>query len=179
MSRVFAVTSVDVQILKSNPPQLAVSAAGQVSTSGWHSPELAAWRYVTPPEDAIQDFDFLAVPPEGIALTVMRPIVAEVVAAADPLNYWGPGKPLLGVRVHAQTNSMVASLISDGPLVPLSVDMDFPVRWPGRGGAAPEQLIGKSLRVYHTGDPITFDLRPSRANVELGADERIVKVWVG
>lgn len=134
---------------------------------------------MTPPEDGIQDFDFLAIPPEGIVLTVIRPIVAEVVATADPLNYWGPGKPLRGVRVHAQTGSLEALLVSDGPLVPLDTGADFLVRWPIRGGAAPDQLIGKRLRVYHTGDALTLDFNLARANVELGADERIVKVWFG
>ena len=42
-----------------------------------------------------------------------------------------------------------------------------------------EDMIGKSLRVYHTGDPVTMDYSEDRLNVELGPDDRIVRVWVG
>ncbi|MCH7292313.1 hypothetical protein MMP65_12685 [Acinetobacter sp. ANC 3926] len=41
-------------------------------------------------------------------------------------------------------------------------------------------LLGHTLRVYHTGDAITKDFRLDRYNIELSkADEKIVSVWKG
>lgn len=40
-------------------------------------------------------------------------------------------------------------------------------------------MIGKTLRVYHTGDAVTMDYSEDRLNIELGPDERIVRVSVG
>lgn len=42
-----------------------------------------------------------------------------------------------------------------------------------------DDMIGKSLRVYHTGDPVTLDYREDRLNIELDSDDRIAKVSVG
>ncbi len=39
--------------------------------------------------------------------------------------------------------------------------------------------LGMGLRVYRTGDMLTMDYRTDRLNIELGAGERIVRVWVG
>jgi len=50
---------------------------------------------------------------------------------------------------------------------------------PGDGPLTSADLVGKTLRVYHTGDPLTRDFRQDRANVELGPDERIVAIWIG
>ena len=50
---------------------------------------------------------------------------------------------------------------------------------PGDGPIPIADLVGKTLRVYHSGDPLTRDFRQDRANVELGPDDRIVRVWIG
>jgi hypothetical protein len=42
-----------------------------------------------------------------------------------------------------------------------------------------EDMIGKTLRVYHTGDAVTLDYSENRLNVELGADDRVVRVSIG
>jgi hypothetical protein len=42
-----------------------------------------------------------------------------------------------------------------------------------------QELEGRSLRTYTTGDRLNMDLRPDRVNIELGADQKIVKVWFG
>lgn len=174
--RVLSVSQVDVHLQKSNPPTLGVVATGTAPSSGWTDPSLEAWRYVLPPDDGIQDFDFVAQPPAGIVLPVVLPITGEVSSVVDVLNYWGPGKPLAGVRIHARSNSMEARL-SDAAA--FSGDL-LPAAWKGLAEAGSDSnLIGKTLRVYHTGDPLTLDLRPNRANVELGAEERIVRVWFG
>ena len=73
MERVLCVDSVQVAILESKPPQFAVMANGKVPSTGWTRPELSMWFYVVPPEDGIQDFDFVAEPPSGIVLPVVTP----------------------------------------------------------------------------------------------------------
>lgn len=40
-------------------------------------------------------------------------------------------------------------------------------------------LVGRTLRVYRTGDPLTRDYREDRANIELGPNGGIVSVWIG
>lgn len=50
---------------------------------------------------------------------------------------------------------------------------------PGDAPITSTSLVGKTLRVYHTGDPLTRDYRQDRANIELGPDERIVSIWIG
>lgn len=47
------------------------------------------------------------------------------------------------------------------------------------GDLTAADMIGKTLRVYHTGDALTMDYSDSRLNVELGPDDRIVRVYVG
>jgi hypothetical protein len=241
VQRVMSVDSASVFLLKSNPPYVGVTAHGKVPTTGWTHPNLGAWVYVMPPSDGIQDFDFYAEPPGGITLPVVSPIAAHAVITRNPNDYWGKGQPLVGVRVHARENSIVAKLdqkttlevdISRG-LMPQSapypwpwpwstnhiaagsLPLPWPFPWSVARPAGPEPwpwpwlsslfggsdspfplsrgvefpfpfdpckdvLIGKDLRVYHTGDALTKDLRPDRANIELApSTNRIVNIWFG
>jgi hypothetical protein len=66
-----------VAILKSNPPGLFVAAIGKVGTSGWTNGALLARQYIVPPEDGMQDFDFVAHPPEGVVLPMESLILGE------------------------------------------------------------------------------------------------------
>lgn len=58
--------------------------------------------YVTPPQDGVQDFDFVAVAPEGIVLWVMSPLSADCTVQ---LEQW-----MTGIRVHSATGSITAEL---------------------------------------------------------------------
>lgn len=40
-------------------------------------------------------------------------------------------------------------------------------------------LIGKTARVYTTGDMLTQDFVPDRVNIELSDAREIVRVWLG
>ncbi len=182
MKLVYSVKSVTLRILKSLPPQIYVHADGEVVSSGWNKPELSACVYVNPPADGIQEFHFLAEPPSGgIVLPRLMPITVEAFATGDPASYWGPGKPLKGVRICAQTNCKEASLedlkVAEGPI--------DPVPWPwGRdwlqGGCDTPEICGMTLRTYNRGDMLPTDYLPDRANVELDPQgRRILRVWVG
>lgn len=101
MEHIYKVISVDLALLKSNPPQLAITAFGQVNSGGWKNGTLELRYYVIPPADGIQDLDFVAQPPVGLAPQVILPVSAHHVITQIP--EW-----LKGVRVHAESNNVVA-----------------------------------------------------------------------
>lgn len=197
MVRIYDVQSVAIAILKSNPPQIIVSAVGRASSTGWSNPTLGAWYYIDVPKDGIQDFDFTADEPTGISLPVLCPIAASTLISRDPANYWGKGRPLVGVRIHARTNLIEERLEGKSETFELMSGEDgWPMPWPfptsrwktlsgpsaGGGGfnTTGNSPVGCSLRVYHTGDALTKDYRLDRYNVELSpSTERIVQVWYG
>ncbi|MDB5935265.1 MAG: hypothetical protein JWQ01_2609 [Massilia sp.] len=112
MSRkVYQVSSVHVSISKVQPPRLHVSVAGQVSTGGWKGPELVPRIYVRPPSDGIQEFDFLATPPAGMAIQVILPISASV--DIEQVEW------IKGVRVYSATNSVETSITDESRLTAL------------------------------------------------------------
>jgi len=114
-SRISIVDTVNLILAGSNSPVLIVHAAGRVLSTGWASPQLGRHVYVVPPPDRIQGFDFVAAAPDtGVHVPVVTPIHAELLLASiDIKNYWGPGLPLLGVRVHAVENAKAATLAAD------------------------------------------------------------------
>jgi hypothetical protein len=197
MQRILSVKSASVFVLQSDPPQVGITADGEVPTSGWTNPALNPWFYIVPPTDGVQDFDFVATPPTGIVLPVVSPIAAFAVIARDPKDYWGKGKPLKGVRIHARENSIVATLDEKKSLetarllgLPLSGPYPWPWPWLAPGvhvsGEDPfpldclSVLIGKTVRAYRTGDVLTDDFVPDRFDIELDpTTQRIVRVWFG
>jgi hypothetical protein len=133
MQRVQSVEKADAFLLKSNPPKIGVVALGTVASTGWTNPDLGPWFYLVPPKDGIQDFDFYATEPTRIVIPMTMPIAASLIIDREPDNYWGPGKPLVGVRIHAQQNLKEAQFgsapekdLRPGPLVPKGGDMPFP-----------------------------------------------------
>lgn len=98
--KILSVDAVHLAIDKSNPPRLHVAAMGQVGSSGWKGAVLAPRLTIVPPEDGIQDLDFLATPPTGMALTVLLPISADITL---DMVAW-----LKGVRVHSAHNAVEA-----------------------------------------------------------------------
>ncbi|MGH0256291.1 hypothetical protein NKY39_12090 [Sinorhizobium meliloti] len=109
-SRISIVDTMDAIFAASNTPALVIHAAGRVLGSGWTSPDLGRHVYMVPPSDGIQGLDFLAAAPDsGIHVPVVTPIHVDLLLAPiDIENYWGPGAPLLGVRVHAVENAKTA-----------------------------------------------------------------------
>jgi hypothetical protein len=129
MVRIYDVQSVVIKILRSNPPQIVVLASGRASSSGWTNPTLGAWYYIDAPKDGIQDFDFTADQPTGISLPVLTPMSADAVVTRDPANYWGKGKPLAGVRIHARTNAIEERLDGSSERFDLMGE-GLPMPWP-------------------------------------------------
>jgi len=185
MQRILEVTAVDLSLVKTRPPQIHIVTHGTVPTSGWKNSTLSPWFYLRPPDDGVQDFDFVADAPTGIVLEVISHVSAELTIPRDPADYWGPGKALRGVRIHARSNIKEASLDTTDQAkqaIALSrgVDDDSIPWLVITAPPSDDELVGKSLRVYHTGDMLTRDFILDRANIELSPQtERILKVWFG
>ena len=162
-------------------PFVSIVAAGRVATTGWGNPQLSGWVYVAPPADGIQDFDFCADEPSGIILPVLTPFAAYRTIDRDWRHFFGRERPLRGVRVHSRTNSVEAMVaeahevnLAGRPESAVGGDLPFPF------AASLSSLIGTTLRVYKTGDPLTKDFAQDRTDIELDpASRRIVRVWFG
>ena len=58
-TKVLTVDDAQVGIMKSDPPQISITAEGTVRTTGWGKAHLEAHIYVHPPPDGIYGFEFL------------------------------------------------------------------------------------------------------------------------
>ena len=102
---VLVVKEIQLSILKSNPPKLAITVIGVVPTSGWQNPELVEYIYVQAPPDGIYDFDFIAEPPQGTSLQVFTPITVS--------HVWdGKIEDIKGVRIHFSKGKIEQMLVN-------------------------------------------------------------------
>lgn len=97
------VKSVSLVINKTNPPALAITAVGEVPTSGYKNPILEPYQYTHAPLDGIWEFTFYIDEPEGI----VNEVITEVTA-----NYLWTDYPhgLKGIKVHYEGNSITEML---------------------------------------------------------------------
>ena len=94
--RVMMIDSIDLDILKSNPPKLSIAAVGRVTSTGWKNPQLVPLEKKLS-KDGILDVEFVADPPDGISLPKITPIAADLV-------WEGEVERLVAVRIVARTN---------------------------------------------------------------------------
>jgi hypothetical protein len=111
--RIYAVDEVSLTRQETQSPNFLVQVQARAVTSGWRSPTLTRHRYRNPPEDGILTYDLHAIAPDSDAKTL--PVLTRVSADTaltdvDIDNFWGPGRPLVGVRCHAQSNNKLALL---------------------------------------------------------------------
>ena len=102
------ILSVDYSIEKKIPPNLVVDATGQVPTSGYSKVQLMRVVYATPPEDGIQDYVLLAVPPSDQAAAV----VSEVKAVDRWTGYEREAPWIKGMRVHGVDDGVIVKMTS-------------------------------------------------------------------
>jgi hypothetical protein len=88
------------------PPNLTVTATGQVSSGGFTKPTLLRATYVTPPEDGIQDYFLVAVPPSGPAIQV----ISEVKASDTWKGFRKEAPWIKGIRVHGVGEGIVVKM---------------------------------------------------------------------
>ncbi len=96
-TKILKVESVEIKILKSNPPQVLIESGGLVSTTGWTNPQLILSKKA--PVDGIYEFDFCATPPTGMVAQIIVPIQASYHFEEIPEDF-------KGVRVNSATNSI-------------------------------------------------------------------------
>lgn len=82
MEKIYSVTDTDLALEKSIPPHIFLSATGMTSSNGWKNPELSPVVYVTPPDDCIQEFEFVAQEPVGNVLPYLAPVCASIAIEA-------------------------------------------------------------------------------------------------
>lgn len=87
------------QLQKTNPPTLFLYVVGEVPTGGYTNVILERAVYVKPPEDGIQDYYLKAVPPSGVAITVISEVKASDVWIDLPV--W-----VKGIRVHGEKHGI-------------------------------------------------------------------------
>ena len=101
--KILAVQSLNLTIVESDPQTLIINAGGVVTTPGWKEPKLTPC-YTRFPADGIQEFDFVAEPPDEMAKQVLYPINAKSLPWQDPPAH------LRAVRVYAETNEITVRI---------------------------------------------------------------------
>ena len=100
------ILDIELAVQESEPPGLAVTATGEVPTSGWENAVLVRVVYDKPPADGIQDYILFADRPSGV--------VAEVISRVVAKNTWKGYKKqapwLKGVRIHGSGGGVVKML---------------------------------------------------------------------
>ena len=93
---------------KIQPPNLLVTATGEVPKAGYTKPTLIRVSYVTPPADGIQDYFLLATPPSGPAADV----VSKVTARDRWKGFTDEAPWIKGIRVHGVGDGIVVRMFS-------------------------------------------------------------------
>jgi hypothetical protein len=84
-TKIYSIENVTLDILKSNPLQLSVSALGTANSTGWIDAQLLPrFGNLHKPTNGIYEFDFVATPPTGYALQVLTPIWANYIFSKIP-----------------------------------------------------------------------------------------------
>jgi hypothetical protein len=126
-TKIKSTSTICFSLLKSNPPQLVVHATGVVPTGSWTDGRLIPYVYVTPPQDGIQDFDFVARAPKGYVIQVESPISASWIGT---FPVW-----MKGARVHSSTNSVEESITDAACLHNvIEIKQGIEVPWPAAAG---------------------------------------------
>jgi len=108
------VISVQLRTLESFPPQLGISARGNVPNPRWSNGELIERIYVIPPVDGFYEYEFRAKPPEPGDIGTENIVEIEAFTTRGSIP-----NDLKGIRVIAKNNS-VEEPYSQGEDVPES-----------------------------------------------------------
>jgi hypothetical protein len=101
-SKILLVDSVKLSFNKELPPELIIEANGTSSTPQWTNAALSCYEYASAPQDGIQEFDLVAIPPSVFVPEFLSPIRTSYTVKAVP--EW-----LRGVRVYSATNHVEKS----------------------------------------------------------------------
>jgi hypothetical protein len=112
--KILTVTEVSLTI-NEKTKTLKIEATGEVNSSGWTNPKLAAYIYVKPPSDGIYEYDFIADEPTGPASDVITKIKAEDSGLDFPSG-------LKGVKVYSSCNFITERLAIAETFLPNALD---------------------------------------------------------
>ncbi|MBE1282420.1 MAG: hypothetical protein GJ676_03830 [Rhodobacteraceae bacterium] len=110
-SKVYAVDHLRLTFQKASPANLLVEAEGRAASSGWQNARLIPHHYSSPPADGVLGLDFLAQSPSAgsIVLPVLTHVHCHtVLSIEDPINFWGDGLDLKGVRCEGVANTKIS-----------------------------------------------------------------------
>ena len=184
MKKILAVQEVRISLLKSNPPQLIVSASGLTSSPGWTDARLVPGAAQPSPGEL--HLDFVANPPRELAPWVLMVVSANILIPEGV-------EDLARVVVHASSNQQDVALSSElqtqaggGGDTPTPFQTK---RLAGGSGDSPtpfhehegpsDRMIGMTLRVVRPGDVVTGDYDENRINLFVNDTNRIEKILVG
>lgn len=122
---VFSIDSMSLVLLRTDPPQLHITAHGYASSTGWTNPTLELIDEKTElSPDGVLDFNFKAEPPSSVSLPVITPITASFTWTKDATK-------VIAVRIVARTNEKT-ELVRSGVFTTfvLGEEMQQWPRWP-------------------------------------------------
>jgi hypothetical protein len=90
------ITAVRCRIQQTTVPTLVVTAQGAIPAGGYQQATLSRRRYVQPPADGIQEYDFTAVTPDGVTTPARKPPEAT----DNWPNYAQEAAWLKGMRIY-------------------------------------------------------------------------------
>lgn len=105
------IVGVEYAVEKINPPNLVVTATGEVPTAGYQKPALERVSYVDPPADGIQDYFLRATPPSEVA----DQVVSKVKATDTWKGYTEEAPWIKGIRVHGTGDGVMVKMFSGEP----------------------------------------------------------------
>ena len=153
-----SVTTMQISILTSDPPQIAVTVQGYAGTPGWTDLRLVPDEGELSP-DGILDLTLTGTPPSGVIQQVLTPVSASIIWTHEV-------ERVIGIRALSRTDSLfrfVNSTPLPGPADPTLIS----------------DLTGRTLRVLRPGDPVTADSNPTRMNIEVDFRREIQRIWFG
>lgn len=112
--RLFDAQSIQLSVMKSNPPQLCVAVVGHATSVGWSEAELVPLEKTLSP-DGILDLDFVAKPPDEPVTLPQMTIMAANTVWSDSVER------LVGVNVHTRSGEVLQLLATPGVATPEGV----------------------------------------------------------
>ena len=100
---VSSITRLNIALVGSDPPGLAIRVEGEVPALGWRGFTLDHPIYIARPPDGVYEAEMIGEPPAGRAGRAAVPFSHHEIWVPVPAD-------LTGLRVRAATNDMVAML---------------------------------------------------------------------
>ena len=98
VTQVFSINHLCVKYNPDDPISYLALVNATVTSSGWSELQLIPYVYARQPDDDVQDYELVASPPQGVALTVISSLSGDI-----PFTKVGWMK---GIRVHGEQNAL-------------------------------------------------------------------------